>query len=288
LSAALQSWNDATSVYGYPGPVTSVDKTDTGFLNRFNAALLQSFQELQIIAAFTRLHPVIQNETMLQQIGEISERGLTISIDLSQPEETQRKRYRKGHKYDIKKARQAGVVAYHDKRWNHYDDFLRMYTMTMQRVEARDSYYFDRAYFDMLREALGSIIHLFVAEYEGKIISAALFTFLRGIVQYHLSGSDTNFLRYQGSKVVLDEVRLWASSQGAKVLHLGGGVGSDQDNLFLFKSGFSDKRHVFKIWKCIVNQKMHEQAVTERAEYHGVPYPTVISKPFFPVYRAFD
>jgi len=287
LSDSLSKLNDATSVYGYPGPIT-VNSLGVEFLRRFDLALIERLSELKVISAFSRLHPLLHNHNLLSYVGQISQVGWTVSIDLTLPTEIQRARYRKDHKYGINRARRAGVIAYRDADWKHYDDFLRLYTMTMERVDADEAYYFDQAYCDQLRKLLGPNLHLFVAELDGVVISAGLFSLFQNIVQFHLSGSDTEYLRYAPSKVLLDEVRIWASSQGAKVFHLGGGVGARKDGVFMFKAGFSDRRHEFKVWKCVVNEDAYNQAVAERKNRNNSSTSalTSTSNGYFPEYRS--
>jgi lipid II:glycine glycyltransferase (peptidoglycan interpeptide bridge formation enzyme) len=282
LSSNFHLFNDATSVYGYAGPVTNVDMHNNDFFKRFHQALQVKLQDLKVVALFSRLHPILQNDYLIWDSKNVSESGKTISIDLTLSLEEQRKHYRKDHKYDINKSQKKGVHAYQDTQWQHYDDFLRIYTETMQRVDASTSYYFDRHYFDQLRHHV-PCLHLFVAQIGDMILSTGLFTLTQGIVQFHLSGSDTNYLHYAGSKVLLDEVRLWASAQGAQVFHLGGGVGAGEDSLFLFKAGFSDRRHAFKVWKWIINEDVYWQAVEERNRYRK---PSTDSDNYFPKYRA--
>jgi CelD/BcsL family acetyltransferase involved in cellulose biosynthesis len=284
LSHSLCILSDATSVYGYSGPIANVAPEDAEFLRHFNRAVLNSLTELKVIAAFSRLHPLLENHRFLPEVGQVSDIGLTVSIDLTLPLATQRARYRKDHKYGINKARRTGVIAYCDAGWKHYDDFLRLYALTMQRTNADEAYHFDRSYFDQLRRALESKLHLFVAELQGRVVSAGLFSLFQNIVQFHLSGSDPEYLHYAPSKVLIDQVRIWASSQGAKIFHLGGGVGSKRDSLFMFKAGFSDRYHEFKVWKCIVDDAAYNQAINERKTKNNAP--PLVSSSYFPAYRS--
>ena len=119
LSNTLHPFNDATSVYGYAGPVTNVDIHNRDFLERFHWELQAALHEMQVIALFSRLHPILQNDLLLPVSREATEAGTTISIDLTLPPEEQYKNYRKGYRYDIRKARKGGVHAYEDAQWYH-------------------------------------------------------------------------------------------------------------------------------------------------------------------------
>jgi hypothetical protein len=79
-----------------------------------------------------------------------------------------------------------------------------------------------------------------------------LFTIRDGVVQYHLGGTRDEFLKISPMALIFDTVRLWANDVGARVLHLGGGVGgTNDDSLFHHKGGFSDRRHNFVTWRWI-------------------------------------
>jgi len=285
LGEVLLDQYDATSVYGYAGPITNHDWSDGAFFKRFGHALKNALLDMQVIAAFSRLHPVFENDRGLF-LGEIVPLGQTVSVDLTIPLEEQFYAYRKSHRYEIRKARKEGVEAFLDSDWRYYDDFVELYLSTMNRVEADEYYLFDRSYFDDLRAALGPNLNLFVAQKDGVIISGALFTLIGNIVEYHLSGSSTSWMQYAASKLVIDTARLWAVKQGAEILHLGGGFGSQEDTLFLFKSGFSNRFHRFKIWEYVVDPERYAQAVDNRKKWLHSKNLQLVQASFFPAYRT--
>ena len=156
----------------------------------------------------------------------------------------------------------------------------------MKKAGASDRYFFDRPYFLRLRDALGERLQLFVAEYDGIVCSAALFVHTGDIVQYHLSGSHPDFAKLAPSKVVLDEARLWSNRAGARFLHLGGGVGSKEDSLFMFKAGFSSLRHRFSVWKFIAKANLYSRLVDARRAWLATKGKQLVDTGFFPLYRA--
>jgi sugar O-acyltransferase (sialic acid O-acetyltransferase NeuD family) len=86
--------------------------------------------------------------------------------------------------------------------------------------------------------------------------------------------------------LLFDTVRLWANEQGARVVHLGGGVGSKEDSLFHFKAGFSDRRHVFPTWQWVVEPDAYRELCDRHALRnvgHGVQW---TSTDYFPQYRC--
>lgn len=285
LNDILAGYCDATSVYGYGGPVTNHDWRDRAFVANFSRALENVLREFRIVSVFSRLHPLMENDAGLV-VGEIAEVGQTVSIDLTIPEDKQFRNYRRDHRYNITRARRSGMLAYNDAAWAHYGDFLHLYDVTMCRVKASDEYLFRREYFDELRAALGSNLNLFVVKSGSSVLSAGLFTRVGDIIQFHLSGSASDQMELAPSKMLIDSVRLWGNAEHAKVFHLGGGVGCREDSLYKFKAGFSDRRHKFKVWKHVLIPDLYQLATEQRQTWllsQGLKFR---DNGFFPLYRS--
>ena len=216
---------DATSPYGYPGPV-GIGTDDPAFLRVALVAGLQVLREAGIVSAFVRLHPLL-NPFPPKGIGTLVRHGETVSIDLTLPTEELWAQTRLNHRRDITRAVRLGYVARMDEDWRHLESFKHLYRATMARRSAAPFYFFEDAYFDGLRDALGESLHLCVVEKDGVIAAAGLFVETNGIVQYHLSGTDDAFRMVQPTKLMMHFVRGWAKDRGNQVLHLGGGVGGE-------------------------------------------------------------
>jgi hypothetical protein len=280
---------DATSVYGYPGVVTNINDEFTNaqsFRNDFQKTLLSVFHDKNVISFFTRQNPLFKTSWLLQGIGDVLKLNNTVTIDLTQSDHEQEKNMSKGHRYDIKKAKKAGVIAYEDKEFRRIDDFILTYNQTMRRNGALDYYFFPNSYYKELKRLLKDKLKLFIAEKDGIIVGASMFLLTGKIIQYHLSGTPDEFLRYSGAKVILDEVRQWGMNNGYKWLHLGGGLGSTQDSLYRFKAGFSKLRIPFEIIKSIINPQIYRQLVKQRDHWIESNNYQKESYDYFPSYRA--
>ncbi|MBV9999230.1 MAG: aminotransferase class I/II-fold pyridoxal phosphate-dependent enzyme [Verrucomicrobia bacterium] len=86
--------------------------------------------------------------------------------------------------------------------------------------------------------------------------------------------------------LIFDAVRLWANEAGARVFHLGGGVGASQDSLFHYKAGFSDRRHDFAIWRWVVQPGLYRELCARRARVHELQGLEPASPDYFPAYRC--
>lgn len=281
------AWMDASSVYGYAGPIASNATMSQSIRANFHLALRIELQGRKVISVFSRLHPFLHQTQLLEGIGECVPIQETVSIDLMLEPGAQKAQFRKEYVSAIAKAKAQGLTCEEVGLDQGLEEFMEIYRLTMQRKNASAHFHFERSYFEDLQKALGSALHLFVVRFEGKTVSAALFTRWDGIVQYHLSGTLSEYLKFAPAKLLLDTVRLWATQKGSQILHLGGGTAPGPDNsLFRFKAGFSQKRHMFSVWRWVVQPDAYAEACRLRARWnlqHGFQ---PMQPHFFPQYRS--
>jgi len=281
---------DATSVYGYAGPICSHRELPDVVIQGFQENIKRYFLERKVVAVFSRLHPLIPQEHVVRGIGEVMEIGQTVWIDLTISLEQQWAQYRENHKRNINRLRRLGWKCIsccgQNCKSEFVEEFISIYWETMDRVGASKYYYFDRAYFENLLQMPGAEVWIFLAHLNDETGAAGIFTLCNGIVQYHLGGTKTQFLRDAPMKLIFDEVRLWANRRGAKVFHLGGGVGGKEDTLFHFKAGFSDRRHRFLVWRWILDRGEYEKLCEQRRRWNEKQGFVAASQGlFFPEYR---
>jgi hypothetical protein len=160
------------------------------------------------------------------------------------------------------------------------DGFLTAYRETMMRVTATDYYFFNDRYFAEFRAALGERLHLLVVEHERQGVTAGLFTECLAIVPYHLGGTHDEFLSAAPMNLLFHFPRTWFKDRGAVVIHLGGGVGAQQDSLFYFKAGSSSARVGFHPWRVVATHEVYRELVAQWCRETGPPP----SRSFFPAY----
>lgn len=277
---------DATSVYGYAGPISSHDSIDAELLRSFGRFLREEMSKRNVVSVFSRMHPLFETHNCLQGIGELHHCGHTISIDLSVPEDEQVRQYSSNHRRGIKKLQRAGVVCERSSAAADFEAFKELYSQSMKRVNAADYYFFDDRYFANLMDAKDYSMNLFVCRDGSSVLAAGLFSSCGGIVQYHLGATATEFLALAPSKLMFHMVRQWATGTDHRFFHLGGGVGGRNDSLFAFKNGFA-KNGVrdFRIWKWIVDREKYDALV--RLRFGELSTATAgADENFFPLYRA--
>jgi hypothetical protein len=279
-------WQDATSVYGYCGPVASHDELPEGIVRNFQAALAEALAERRVTSVFSRLHPLMAQRGILAGLGTCPANGTTISIDLTLSDAEQRAAYSKNCRTSIRKLHALGFVGLHDREKRYLPQFLEVYRETMLRAGAQSSYFFDEEYFALLTRELGDASHLFVVLKDGEVAAATLCTICNGIVQDHLGGTRSGFLKFSPDRLVVDTERIWATEMGARVFHLGGGVGSQEDSVFRYKAGFSNRRHAFSTWRWVLRPDVYQALVAKKAHRNQAEGLRVISEGYFPAYRC--
>ena len=149
----------------------------------------------------------------------------------------------------------------------------------MNRDNAEDYYYFSEDFYKSVLDDLPFNAQVFWAERDGQTIAASIMLAANGRMNYHLSGSLKEYSSMAPTNLLLYEAALWGCANGYRTLYLGGGVGSEDDNLFKFKRAFykNDLNH-FYIGKRIYDQKKYNELI----EIRGI----TDCSAFFPEYRA--
>jgi len=260
-------YKDATSVYGYSGPITKNITPDFNY-NLFQKELNQSFKEQNIISVFSRLNAFIPHqENCLLHLGQTDTLGRVVYIDLNETLDEQWKHYHRRLRTYINKSRTIYKIKNANIRAD-LDSFIDLYYENMKRVNANKEYFFDKKYFlDLINSSdFETEVLLAISIKTGEVAGGAMFIKKNEIIQYHLSGTSEIYLDLNPLKLLIDEMRIRGTQENYSYFHLGGGVGAQEDSLFYFKSGFSKYTFPFKVWKYIVNPNIYEDLVQQRKD----------------------
>ena len=273
-------YKDATSVKGLAGPVASTADLPDDVKKRFHQHLQDYFEQNHILSVYSRLNPLMKQPALLKGYGEVVEIGVTVSIDLTPPPDVQFARYRKDHKYNIKRLQKMGFVC-ERAGIEGLDDFMPVYIETMNRLNADEVYYYDKSYFEYLLREMPDVMCLFICKDGEKVVSIKICAECNGIVESYLSGTTAEYLKLAPAKLINDEMRIWANEIGAKTLHLGGSVGGRRDSLYEYKMGFGGQEHVYSTWRHIVDQEKYNAFCQEAWQKAGEK----LDDSYFPSYR---
>lgn len=273
---------DATSPYGYPGPIWTRD-APAEFVRDALEGFATLLPDSHIVAAFIRLHTLLNESDLFEGVGELINHGPSVYIDLTLSEEQLWAQTRRGHKRDLVVLEKRGYSITIDD-WSRLDDFLTCYYDSMRRLGASPFYFFPREYFERLRDCLGNRIHLCLVHLEDDVACAGLVTEMDGLCQYHLSATADAHFQDHPSKLMLHHLRFWLKARGNRIYHVGGGVGALRDTLHLFKIGFSPLTADFHTWRVVPDEARYEGCVARWSALAGRP--PVDRAAFFPQYRA--
>ncbi|MBX9677686.1 MAG: GNAT family N-acetyltransferase [Gemmataceae bacterium] len=277
--------SDAASAYGYPGMLLSQAALDRSFLAAAFDQVAVSLRETSIVSLFLRMHPLLNADvSSFAPEGLLHEEGDTVAFDLGGAEEQIFRGMREGHRVTVRKVREAGFTTRVVPLAEHLDAFIETYRQTMDRVKAKDNYYFGRGYYESLA-AMPGIFHVHVAEKDGEPAAACIISECQGTMQAHLGGTRDAYLSASPFHMVLLEAALWGKRRGNRYLHLGGGLGGKSDRLLSFKSGFSSKRFRFQTVRLVCDEAAYRELIEARAAKDGVPMDKLIGSGFFPAYR---
>ena len=252
-----KKYYDFETPYGYGGPIFNV--YDETFINNSLRKLFHEFTQNNYIAGFVRFHPLLQNYSQFDTIGQIIFDRKTIAIDISLPEEDiWMKEIHTKNRNVIKKAQKNGLEFIVDNEFEHLSQFISLYDSTMNKLSADDFYYFKDTYYTSLKNTLRNSF-LGLVKKEETLLSAAIFFYCGPYGHYHLSGSNQDFLNLSPNNFMIYKAAIELKSRGVKHFHLGGGTTSNEnDSLFCFKSRFSNHQYQFVIGKLIFNPTIYQ------------------------------
>lgn len=265
---------DFTTPYGYGGWLIEGDGDLDNLMKEYSDWCISN----NIVSEVIRFHPVIANQERVRKEYDVMDLGKTIAMDLKD-EETIWANITSKNRNIIRKAIKNNIVIKKDNSKECMMIFKNIYNQTMDRDDANEYYYFDDDFYDSILNDLKDNFDLYYAQHEGKIIAASIILKSNKYLSYHLSGSLREYGSLAPTNLLLYEVAKWGSNNGYKTLHLGGGVGSKEDNLYNFKKAFNrNDGYQYSIGRKIFNREIYDYLVSLRKDEKR--------DNFFPLYRA--
>ncbi|MBJ6723159.1 GNAT family N-acetyltransferase [Geomesophilobacter sediminis] len=232
--------NDIQSPYGYGGPVATT--AERGFLERAWSSHVTWCKKNNVLAEFIRFHPLLENWQYYQ--GDVVNDRETVWIDLASPDILMS--YQVRARTAVKKAVKNGLYVEWHQGEHMAELFSDCYLEAMCAIGADTSYFFNLDYFRKLLQWEGA--RLAVCKLQDQLLAVAIFLVEEASMEYHLSGATSCGKKLAATNLILHEAALLGQRIGCRSLHLGGGNDCHPDNpLLFFKSGFSEKRSLYKI-----------------------------------------
>lgn len=250
------TYYDYATPYGYGGFLFEGDYSNKD-IEELNTAYMELCLKKNVISEFVRFHPILENYKYNETLYDVYELGNTVTLHLNSKEEIWNKMNKKNRNV-IRKAIKSGLKVYWGRDEDLFIKFKELYDQTMDKDHADDYYYFKENFYSSICEDLKDHALLFYAKLNDKICAMSIILYGNKSIHYHLSASDKNFLQYAPTNLLLYEVACWGGENGYDTLHLGGGLGSKQDNLYKFKKAFTkDEDTIFAIGKKIFDEQRY-------------------------------
>ncbi|SCP97478.1 lipid II:glycine glycyltransferase FemX [Anaerobium acetethylicum] len=272
---------DIATPYGYGGFLIEGEVGEDS-LKRFDEEYSFYCKDRGIVSEFVRFHPVLNNSAGLEEIYQVREAGKTVSIHLDSQEQIT-EALSGNTRREIKKSTESGVEVFWGRSPWLYQEFITLYTATMDRRNAKSYYYFEKEFFDALLNDLKYNAMLFYSVYEGRIIAMALVLMANQKMHYHLAAGNIDYQKFSPMALMIYEAACWGCENGFDTFHMGGGLGGSEDSLFRFKKGFNrNEANVFSLGSKIFDEAKYAQLAAMRKTEDGIDN----TGDFFPVYRA--
>lgn len=265
-------WFDCATPYGYGGWLIEGNHMEDLFCS-YHSWL----EKNGIISEFVRFHPLVRNHEACRVFYEIVRLGEVVHMDLSSPEVIKNNLTRE-NRNRIRKAVKNNIVVHHGNYPDIYEKFRIIYNGTMKRDNAAPYYYFGQEFYKSVMDELAENSQVFWAEKDGRVIAAFIITYANGRMNYFLSGSLAEFNSQAPGNLIMYTAALWGCENGCQTFLLGGGVGSNDDNLLRFKKTFYEgELNHYYVGKKIVDREKYSYLLSLRKTSESS---------FFPQYRA--
>lgn len=253
-----KEYYDIQGAYGYNGIISSTVNKE--FIDSFWSSFDAWCKENDVVAEFTRFHPLLNNQLISSPNMKTFYSRHTVALDLSDDDIWMHQISSKNRNM-IRKAEKEGVTIVESK---DYDTFKRLYDGTMSDLHAEGFYFFPRSYYDEYKQTFVDNSLLCFAMLNGHVIAGSMFMFSDDYAHYHLSGRDREYSRYAANNLILWYAIRKAKERGCKWFHFGGGTtGEEDDSLLKFKKEFSKTETEFWIGKRVHCQTVYDKIVRQ-------------------------
>lgn len=256
---------DIQGAYGYNGIISN--SLDPKFIDSFFNTFWEYCVRNNIVAEFTRFHPLLENHYFAQNHMKIILDRSTVFLDLKHDyQKIWTSDYSSQNRNKIRKAKKLGFSCQilHNPDRTAINQFIDAYTANMNAVGADKYYFFNTDYFYNTLHLLQDFAYLFnVLDYNHHIICSSIVILYENWVHYHFSGR----LPYADNSVnnfLLDHIVRFGLEKQASLLFLGGGRSAMQDDsLLIFKMNFSKTTKPFYIGHKVHNEKIYNLIIQQ-------------------------
>lgn len=247
-------WHDASSPYGYGGPVSTSDAPE--FLRLAWDAYASWMRDAAVLVEYVRFHPLLANDRWYG--GAVQDNRAVVSVAL--PTGDLEGGYSVRTRQAVRKAVAAGVVYDEQPFTGHARAFGAFHRQAMRAMAADPFYVFPDAYFEAMGGTPGATLAVCRRPGDEGWLAAALLLDGPGVREYHLAAASDAGRRHAAASLLLHHAALRARDAGQTRLYLGGGTDAREDNpLLFFKAGFSGARLLYRTGSAVFDAGAYAQ-----------------------------
>lgn len=245
-------WRDASSPYGYGGPLST--SSDADFLKRCWDAYAKFMLEQRVVVEYLRFHPLLGNDRFYG--GQISDNREVVVVDLEPADFAAN--YVPRVRSILRKADRQSICYIEADLAGNEQRFVDFHWAAMKAMGVDGFYLFSLEYFCALAATGMARLGVCVRNNDVGIgaawLAAAIFLESGGTAEYHLAANSADGRTVGASSFLLDQAARSARQRGRKCLYLGGGTDRSAENpLLFFKAGFSPTRLVYRTGSTVFN-----------------------------------
>jgi len=283
---STETYYDVSSPWGYNGPYFSATISEQEILE-FWKQVDAWYVANNVVTEFLRfnlhknykLYSGTALHTLCNVMGDIT----NWELFWGNLKSNTRNQYRKAEKLGL-----TFELHYKDIAEEHVKAFHDLYIGTMNRREARDSFYLSLEYFITLWKENPTKCAIGLVYKDGLPISTELFLLSSNTIFSFLGGTNSDYFKLRPNEYLKISAIKWANEEGLKYYLIGGGLSnSKEDNLYLYKKKYFplDEDVDFYTGRKIVNTEVYERLVKESTLSEASTAPKDITTGFFPAYR---
>lgn len=277
-----ETFRDAVTAYGYGGLLqfSPVSEPDPGVLRSIIGQLREWTRASGLVACTIRFHPLLKQDAawdisrLPEDWGRSFHRGETAAIDLSRWDESRRRisgmRQDRRQDFNRSSAQLRLEIASGPNVCEALAGFRHLYRQTMERLGADQFFFFADEYYRLLASELGDRFVVISASSDSGPVASSIFLADSRFAHYHLSGSNDEGRRSGAATLVVNAGADWARRRGCSLLHLGGGLKTN-DSLWSFKQSFGGISFFYSYSSVIGNNEQYERMIKQA----GVPWPYI-------------
>jgi hypothetical protein len=273
---------DLVSPYGYGGPF--------GWGNTIVEAFWSGFDRwvsvVKAVSLFARFS--LFKERLIPFYGDTLVKGPAVIVPLDRAPEAILASYDKDARKNVRQAERAGVTVEPDPDCRRLNEFLDIYYLTMDRLEARSMYYFPREFFESLIANTTGQVMLFHALHGGRVVSTEMLLVSADYLYAFLTGTIEEGMTVRANPLLRHAVNVWGQAHGKRYLVLGGGYESAVDSLYRYKLRYApDSQALFSVGTRVLDNLTYQGLLDQRAAWElaqGRAWSPAAG--FFPAYRG--